>query len=409
MHEKEFAFADAAFAAGNLAASEVVCRDILDEAPRHADALNLLGIIAAKVKAVEQAQRYFAAAIEADSSNQAFQRNLELTKFTFVRKPDSTPRYLVIKAWGFGFWSDISHVLGSLLLAEITGRIPVIHLGKSSLYADDSGADVFGRYFQPVSDLGLTDVAAIAGATFFPAKWNKANLAQDDVAKWKGAGSRLGALNFLNRRETVAVSDFYVGAIYVQPWIPADHPMHGKALDEIHRYLLAKYLRLNKGCQAECDAFFDRHLQGAPFAAVHMRGADKILEDADVRARHEACMAELAAVDPSWRIFLLTDDAPMAERLKAQYGDRIVLTDAQRSSSIVGVHCDPAADRVKAAQEVVVDTFLGARADRFIGTGRSNISTLIAAMKDWLPGHCTIFGDNQIMERNLFIFTGSAD
>jgi hypothetical protein len=116
------------------------------------------------------------------------------------------------------------------------------------------------------------------------------------------------------------------------------------------------------------------------------------------------CLAELATVDPSWRIFLLTDDTPMAGRMKAAYGDRIVMTDSQRSSSTVGVHCDPSADRVKAGLEVVIDTFLGARADRFIGTGRSNISTLIAVMKEWAAGHCTIFGNNQIAERNVHLF-----
>jgi hypothetical protein len=227
MFEQEFAFADAAFASGNLAACEVVCRDILDEAPRHAGALNLLGIIAAKVKASEQATRYFEAAMAVEPENQAFRRNRDLLKFSFRRKPDDTPRYLVIKAWGFGFWSDISHVLGSLLLAEITNRIPVIHLGDNSLYADGSGADLFGKYFQPVSQFSLQDLSRIEGATFFPAKWNRTNLQDEDVAKWKGAGSRQGALYFLNRTETIAVSDFYVGAIYVQPWIPSGHPMHG--------------------------------------------------------------------------------------------------------------------------------------------------------------------------------------
>src|SRR4051812_28856508 len=30
-------------------------------------------------------------------------------------------RYLLIKAWGEGFWSDMFHVVGCLLLSEITG------------------------------------------------------------------------------------------------------------------------------------------------------------------------------------------------------------------------------------------------------------------------------------------------
>jgi hypothetical protein len=406
MFGEELAFANRAFLAGNLAASEIVCRNILDADPRNAAALNFLGVLAVRLKATEQARAYFADAIRAEPRSQTLRNNLDSLKLVASSRAQAeTPRYLVIKAWGFGFWSDISHVLGSLLLAEITGRTPVIHLGCNSLYSDGSDADVFQAYFQPVSDVSLRDLAGMEGTTFFPAKWNRSNLENEDVAKWEGAGSRAGALYFLNRPETIAVSDFYVGVVYVRPWIPAAHPMHGKSLEEIHRYLMEKYLRPNAQCQAACDEFFSRHLQGAPFAGVHMRGTDKILEDEDVYARHEACLASLAAVDPAWRIFLLTDDAPMAARMKALYGDRVVLTDAQRSSTTLGIHCHPAIDRWKAGLEVVTDTFLGARAERFIGTGRSNVSTLIAAMKNWAPEHCGIFGVNQLTERNLYIFT----
>jgi len=406
MRSEKLAFASRAFTAGNLAASEVVCRDILDTSPRNAAALNLLGVIATRIKAVDQAAQYFRSAIGIEPQNKVLRRNMDV--LASLSRPEigtEEPRYLVIKAWGFGFWSDISHVLGSLLLAEITGRIPVIHLGKNSLYADETGSDVFRRHFLPASSTSLEDLDRIEGASFFPPKWNRSNLASENVCKWEGPGSRMGALYFLNRPETIAVSDFYVGAIYVQPWIPVCHPMHGRSLDEIHRYLMAKYLRLNSDRLSDCDAFFARHLAGAPFVALHLRGADKVLEDSDVHARQQSCLAALAEIDSTWRIFLMTDDAALAGQVRARYGDRVVLTEAQRAAGILSVHCDPSADRVKAAREVVIDTFLGARADRFIGTGRSNVSTLIAAMKKWRPGHCWIFGDNQINERNLFIFT----
>jgi hypothetical protein len=406
MFEDRLAFAGKAFTDGNLAASEIVCRDILDTQPRSAAALNMLGVIATRLQAGEHARQYFDAALQIEPGSNTLRKNLEALKFLATRAPGNDhERFLIIKAWGFGFWSDISHVLGSLLLAEITGRIPVIHMGTNSLYSDGSAADVFQAYFQPVSANRLENIARIPGATFFPAKWNAENLHCDDIAKWKGEGSRMGALYFLNRPETIAVSDFYVGVIYVQPWIPASHPMHGKSLDEIHRYLIGKYLRPNARARLACNEFFDEHLQGSPFAAIHMRGTDKILEDVDVHARQQACLAELAAVDPSWRIFLLTDDAPMVGRVKAAFGERVVCTPAQRSSTILGAHCQPTVDRVKAGLEVVIDTFLGARANRFIGTGRSNVSTLIATMKEWAPGDCRILGENQLTERNLYIFT----
>jgi hypothetical protein len=407
MPDKELALANQALIAGNLAASEVICRDILDAVPDNPVAQNLLGIISSKVGAIDHARRHFEAALAASPQSQVLRRNLERLSHAVSSGPTGEPRYLLIKAWGCGLWSDISHVLGSLLLAEITGRIPVTHLGRNSLFRDEAGRDVFQNYFEPVSPVSLGDLLHLENPTFFPSKWSRANLEEEDVFKWNGPGSRLGALYFLNRPETIAVSDFYVGVVYVQPWIPSAHPMHGKPLDEIYRYLVGKYLRLNAPAQAACDAFYARHLEGAPFLAAHMRGTDKILEDGNVYATHEACMAELAALDPAWRIFVLTDDEPIAARLKALYGGRIILADCQRSNSQLGVHFQPRLDRFKAGLEVVIDTFLGMRADRFIGNGRSNISTIIAAVKARQPGHCKLFGSNMLAERNLFIFTAA--
>jgi hypothetical protein len=388
MPERELALANQALIAGNLAASEVVCRDILETAPDNPVARNLLGIIASKVGAIDHARRHFEAALAAAPQSQVLRRNLDRLARAAAPAPAGGPRYLLIKAWGYGLWSDISHVLGSLLLAEITDRIPVTHLGRNSLFRDEAGRDVFQNYFRPVSPVSLDDLLRLENPTFFPSKWSRANLEEEDVFKWNGPGSRLGALYFLNRPETIAVSDFYVGVIYVQPWIPPAHPMHGKPLDAIYRYLVEKYLRLNAPAQAACDAFHARYLQGTPFLAAHMRGTDKILEDGNVYATHQACMDELAALDPAWRIFVLTDDAPIAARLKASYGERAVLADCQRSSSQLGVHFQPGLDRFRAGLEVVIDTFLGMRADRFIGNGRSNISAIIAAVKAGQPGHC---------------------
>ena len=43
--------------------------------------------------------------------------------------------YLLIKS--YGFWSDVEHVIGALLLAEMTGRTPVVHWGGNSYFTDD--------------------------------------------------------------------------------------------------------------------------------------------------------------------------------------------------------------------------------------------------------------------------------
>lgn len=46
---------------------------------------------------------------------------------------------------------------------------------------------------------------------------------------------------------------------------------------------------------------------------------------------------------------------------------------------------------------------LALKATHFIGNGLSNVSAMIALMKDWEPGACTLIGDCLLLERNLHV------
>jgi len=396
-------FANRSLAAGNLAAAEIACRDLLDFEPRNAAALHLLGFIAARVGAREAAMGFFQAALGIEPDNERIRDNLAAARA--MAEPPVPPgkRYLLIKAWGFGFWADVAQVLGALLLAEATNRVPVIHWGPESLFSDKSEQDAFTRYFEPVSPLSLDDLARIPNASFFPPRWHAGNLTQTGIAKWEGKGSRAGAVYFLNRPESIAVSDFYFGVANVAPWLPTSHPMHGKALDEIYRHLTGKYLKPRADILAACDAFFASHLAEAPFVAVHMRGSDKNLEDLALEATQRAIRAALDQVDPSWRIFLMTDDARCLADMKRTYGARLVATECQRSTTDEGIHYQ-ARDPVAAGREVRVDTYLALRAQRFIGNGLSNVSAMIAMMKEWADSDCTLIGRSLLWDRGLRLY-----
>jgi len=396
-------FANRSLVAGHLAAAEIACRDLLDFEPRNAAALHLLGFIAARAGAREAAIGFFESAQGIEPDNARIRENLAAARA--MAEPPVPPgkRYLLIKAWGFGFWADVAQVLGALLLAEATGRIPVIHWGTESLFSDKSERDAFTSYFEPVSPLSLDDLIRIRDASFFPPRWHGGNLAQTGIAKWEGKGSRAGAVYFLNRPESIAISDFYFGAVNVAPWLPPSHPMHGKALDEIYGYLAGKYLRPRADILAACDTFFASHLAGAPFVSVHMRGSDKTLEDPALETTQRTIRAALDQVDPSWRIFLMTDDARCLAEMKKAYGARLVATECQRSTSDEGIHYQ-AKDRVAAGREVMVDTYLALRAQRFIGNGLSNVSAMIAMMKDWAGGDCTLIGRSLLLDRGLHLY-----
>jgi hypothetical protein len=135
-----------------------------------------------------------------------------------------------------------------------------------------------------------------------------------------------------------------------------------------------------------------------------MRGSDKAIEDPNLAATNQAFLAALDGIDSAWPIFLMTDDARCLAQMKAVYGKRIIATDCQRTITEEGVHYLPTVDPVQAGREIMIDSYLALRADHFIGNGRSNVSAMIAVMKDWAPGACTLIGSTQFYERNLRIY-----
>jgi hypothetical protein len=394
-------YAIEAMKAGRLAAADLALRHVLDLSPDNAPVLHLLGVIAARVGAREASISYFQQALALEPENASIRENLRLAECRKTPVMPAGDRYLLIKSWGFGFWADVSQVMGSVLLAEATGRIPVTHWGSNSLFSDKSEQDAFSFYFEPLSPVSFEALAAIGSASFFPPRWHKGNLTENSIAKWEGNSSRAGAVYFLNRPETIAVSDFLIGVAEVAPWLPVSHPSHGKPVEEIYRRLLARYLRPRPEILAERDSFLARHLGDRPFVVLHMRGSDKRGEDPDLEGTHAALVTALDAVDPSWPILLLTDDAGCLARMKTRYGARLLATDCQRTATSEGVHYLSGTNPVRAGREVLLDALLALKAQRFIGSGRSNVSAMIALMKD--PGSCTLIGDSMLLERNLHV------
>lgn len=398
-----FRFAIRSLQAGKLAAADIATRHFLDLEPDNPAALHLLGVIAARAGARDVAISCFQKALAAERGNASIRENLRAAEALQSPIAPAGDRYLLIRGWGFGFWADVSQVLGSLLLAETTGRIPVTYWGSESLFSDGSDRDAFGFFFEPVSPVSFETLPREKSVSFFPPRWHAANLAQSSSAKWEGKGSRAGAVYFLGRPETIAVSDFLIGVVEVAPWLPASHPLHGKPPAEIYRYLIARYLKPRKEILAEGDAFLDRHLKQQPFVALHMRGSDKAIEDPDLTATNAALIGALDALDPPRPILLLTEDAQCLARMRQRYGTRLIATDCQRTDGDGGVHYLAGTDPVRAGREVLLDTCLALKAQRFIGNGRSNVSAMIALMKDWEPGTCTLIGDSMLLERNLHV------
>jgi tetratricopeptide (TPR) repeat protein len=385
------------FSIGDLAWAEAVARDIVKLEPDQAESLNLLGLIAAKVGYYDDAVHYFERVLKSDPAHSTAGKNLQeaLTNKGRASKPvPDSPRYLVIRAWENGFWSDVTHVLGCLLLAEITGRIPVTHWDKYSRYSDGSQSDAFQLYFKPVSSARL-DNLSLVDATYFPAKWSASNLRSPFSQARAPAETRVAGLLYLNRPETVVVSDFYVGVAHLLPWIPRTHELFDKPIAHIYRWLAQKYLHPQDAVLAEVESFHRTHIARHPTIAVHVRGLDKGTELQWMGAPAPTLKDYFDILDrehPSIRIFLMSDDDGAIATFRERYGERVIFAPCQRGSGEIGLHRLRSTDRVRLGQEVMIDVYLALRCDKFLGIGMSNVSDIIAMLKPWAQGACTLLG-----------------
>jgi hypothetical protein len=397
---------------GNLPQAEIACRAGIQQFGEDAwEFENLLGMISAKVGAFDVATDYFIRALATHPDLTSAHQHLawlrsEAPAIAAKLRPPSGESYLLIKSWGYGFWSDVSYVLGQLLLAEITHRTPVIHWGANSKFGGTATSDAFGQYFRPVSNITIDQLTAL-DEPFFPSKWNRVNLATEPLNQWSGPMSRMAGLYFLRRPERVAVADFFTGVLDLLPWAPPSHPLHGRSIDEAYFYLVDKYLHLRPELAQEVGAFFAAHLAGHPTFAVHVRGTDKTSELPDLhavnRAYPELIDAEIRRI-PDLRVLLLTDDESIAQSYRSRFGDRLVLTECTRATGSRGVHYLPTiTDRARLGREIVIDAYLAARCDAFLGNGASNVSAMIRHLKRWPDGAVRLLCGNILQHRNTFL------
>lgn len=376
---------------GTPAAADLVLRDALAANPRDPGAWSALSRVAEAFGEWERAERYRIVASALDLSRevafQAPERKAELD-------PSASERFLLIKAWCYGFFSDVDHVLGCLLLCEMTGRIPVTHWGLNSLFRLGDGGDAFRSYFEPLSRYTIHDLLG-HGFDFWPPKWREANLRAENLQKQFGDFSRLSALHMLHRPERVVVSDYHTGVCSLLPWLAPSHPMYGRSPSEALRYLMSKYLRPAPDILAEANAFAGWHLTSRPVLAVHIRGADKFVEDRQ-HAQKLAVIPQaidfLAGAQSTCTIFLLTDSTSILSQYRQRYGARVVSTDCIRTDSQTGLHYTSQPDKRRLGAEVLRDALIAARCDKFIGIGSSNVSCAINHLRDWPPGSAVLLG-----------------
>lgn len=400
--------AELLLAAGLVTPAELICRYLGDRGERTARVSRTLGEIALRIGQPAVAAREFGAAIGMGDGSRA--ARIGLVKAQEGARLDAGAgtgeRFLLIKAWGYGFWSDVSHLLGQLLLAEITGRIPVVHWGGNSLFSDDPASNAFDNFFEPVSGYTAHDLAH-GRRGYYPPKWHAENLARATLNQMEGPWSRCSSLHALERAEEVVVSDFHHAVHDLAPWIPAGHPLHGLSTEELCLYLFGRYLKVKPWIAAKAEAFFRQKIAGRVHLALHVRGGDKGGEDPcldRLNALYHPEIERYLLREPQAGLFLMTDDRQILSDYRARYPDRVIQTGATRTETAQGVHYQQHASRYRLGEEVIVDTLLALRCEGFIGNGLSNVSLAVAQMKPWAPGSCRLFGARLDRLRQLTLY-----
>ena len=319
--------------------------------------------------------------------------------FTVCERQDNsdTPeKYLIIKAWGHGFWSEVHHLLSQLLVADLTHRKPIPFWGSNCLFKKHNSVNGIQDFFKGFESPNLN--ALCTESDVYPPKWNSHNIASENLQKFAGEYAKRSAQYFLNRPERVVVSDFYTSLTSIKPWISKDSIYYDMSEDDIYKHLFEKFITPTDALQALADDFYQARMAERNWIAVHMRGSDKIHESPGLQqtnAHYFGFINRMLELNPGIGIFLMTDSLPILEQFQSTYGERVIFTSSERTASNIGVHLSTN-DGHKAGQEVLVDVLIALKCDYFIGNKESNVSLAISNMKRWPEGLSFVLG-NEIM------------
>jgi protein O-GlcNAc transferase len=381
-------------------------------------ALSVLGAVASQIGQPRAAVRFLEQAVAIDPDLPNVDRNLRVARqiarqqegdrpTSDASSPEQQERYLLIKAWGHGFWSDVSHVAVGALLAELTGRIPVVHWGKSSLYNPAPPSDCFARYFEPLSDSTATRLREI-GDAIYPDWWTGNNLLCDEIRHERQPGSWIPASHYLARPEQIAVFDHYTSLASLRGWIPPASPLAALSLDELWLRQFRTAIRPLSVHRERAHDTVRAWFRDASFIAVHCRSTDKQSEGTNTGSYLswlETAICELSNALGPVPILLLADHEAAIEHFRDRFGTRVHFTDSMRTNSDKPVHRNTGiTDRYRLGTDILTESLMASHADYFVGLGSSNVSCAIANLRDWPKGRCRLFGPSSFNSINCLIY-----
>jgi len=396
-------------ASGNIGMADALYRAVLQQGGTTPDVWSGLAMIARIIKEDQTAARFATLALQQQPNHPQAKSTLAACKGAGPSLDErSTPesRYLLIRAWNAGFWSDVDHVLGCLLLASMANRTPIIHWGPDSRYGGSDTISAWNHYFEPVSALSVHDIAKSEHACY-PPKWNHTNLAGPSINRFNGKYSRTSCLSLVNRPEPIVVADVFTSLAGILLYLRPGHPNYGQQPAAIYRALLSTTVRPLSIHRAAATDFADQHFARRPVLAVHVRGTDKVEEDPtanDFNHRLAAMADEALSTGRVKSIFLMTDTAAAQAGWKKHFQNALICPPSQVIDGTHGLHFATGLDPIALGREILVDSLIATHADCFAGLACSNVARMIGFLKDWPPGALALIGQDVLNMPNMSIF-----
>jgi hypothetical protein len=331
-----------------------------------------------------------------------------------ARRDRGDPGYLVIRAWGCGFWGEVNHVAIQLVLAEIMGRLPLVFWGAECRYRGGPEGNAWTDYFEPVSEASEADLSR-PGLRVFPTRWAAgtlwSSLSNPMLVQLRGNPKGLSALAAIDRSDAVVVADRYNEMAEVLAWAAPGHPLAGATPEAAYRRVYERSIRPRPELRAKIAALARSLFRRRPVLAVHYRAQHRFKEEESLERRsltiadYDQPIGRFLAANASGCLFLLCDDAGAVEEFRRRYADRLIVLDRARLArpGEFDLGLNPAFEGTRLALEVLEDAYLAAECDAFLGDGASGVSCSILNLKHWPAGSVTLLRRNVFLERRWYL------
>lgn len=333
-------------------------------------------------------------------------------------------KFMIIKGYSHNIWLDIRQLLDQLVIAELSGRVPIVHWGSNSFYDGTIYNNAYNLYFEPITNYTIEDVMK-PEYSFFPSTWNPENLLIPDPELTTLVDRNIGEI--IESQADVVVCDSYSHKMPILNYIGEDHPLYGMEARHIYRYLIKKYLKLKPDISQKISKFYyTHHLNDGPSLAVHVRG-EYALEDVFSRYRKISYYSQnkikntpvqntndtlllhqihrLHKINKEVtsnkvyhkeiqfllgrygirKLFLMTDSAKVIDEYKQIYGSILEYSEAPRllDEDKMAPYLETHMHRRRNGINALLDGYLASNCDFFLGDGHSDESHAVTYLKDW--------------------------